>query len=850
MVHGPSIWRRGQVQAWAFAGASLLALRPTHAAAAACDIAAALTDLTADQRGALTRTCGGEAVAEPDLHAAIFRAVALDGWRGAALARLLEPLRTPGTRVLRGDLAATPPDFSRAQASLKVGPAVLAGPACADLRKAVATFASDTRLGQRTGAPILHDDPALARCLGVDATVLQDVRLLMLHADNVDELFVAAAVPGHASLTWLDPRDALVFERDRFFVVAAPADAPLTAVARRANAGTPAVWHGILSHDAVAWAEAPAMTCLDLAIAHDPTITVYLDGAPLPRDAGGLARSVAVTRDTHELVAVACPADGACHVRHREAIAGATLQRRTNQCLPLRLDLIRRPRRAVAILGATQGERCREAPLRADGIRQGAADHLSSGTASPAHEFRDLEAFAAATDALASLRGRLNPAAGATTGAATGADGLDVLGTAAKEAWRQGIADLLSFDLQCTHRDDGWTYRLIATRIDLDSVFSRGLHGGESLDLRAFLEQASEDFNNGEHLPVALASAIDRSLGTSYLRLVAPRTRASYRRGVELAVKHHAAPACIRDGCPDRNAEVVTRRLSLGGAIPDVCRELATAGLRSPAALARAGDAIAGGGARTLWTGADVDPQAALHAHERRVRLRGVIPGWYLVVARADAGSPVRDALCVELAAPVREVWGDVALSLGGLHVAPSSTPDQFYIRTRVGYTHYLRPIVGLGVFVGHAHTAYAWATGRPAWQDLGVDDEAPLRWSREALLLGGHVELRTRHPRMPVDLRLRAAPTLSVGFLRLRKVPLALEDFRGDRGDATVQLDVDLDLHFDAAIGYDIGKVAVQHLLLLGVHAIDDRMRSPPNNVRDSAGVFIGLGLGLGGAP
>jgi hypothetical protein len=188
----------------------------------------------------------------------------------------------------------------------------------------------------------------------------------------------------------------------------------------------------------------------------------------------------------------------------------------------------------------------------------------------------------------------------------------------------------------------------------------------------------------------------------------------------------------------------------------------------------------------------------------------------------------------------------DLALSIGAMHLTPSPAPDQLYARTRLGYTHYLRPIVGLGVFAGHGYTHYEWPDGRPAWQDLGVKDNAALAWQRHALLVGGVVELRTRVARLPFDLRLRAAPTLSVGFLRLGRLPPGMTEFR-DRNDT---LDIDLDLHFDAAIGYDIGRVAVQHLLLFGLHAVDDSILRTPNRIDDSGGFFIGLGLGLGGAP
>ena len=60
---------------------------------------------------------------------------------------------------------------------------------------------------------------------------------------------------------------------------------------------------------------------------------------------------------------------------------------------------------------------------------------------------------------------------------------LDLLGSAAKEAWRQGIDVLLSFDLQCVRREDAWVYRLTATRVALGSMFRRGLYSGDSLDI-------------------------------------------------------------------------------------------------------------------------------------------------------------------------------------------------------------------------------------------------------------------------------------------------------------------------------------------------------------------------------
>lgn len=843
---GTAPWRAsGLVAGVALALGALPSAEAAEPESRDCSIAEAIDALTPDGRDALKQACTGGSAPEEALQGAIFRMVSLPGWRSAGLAQLLAPMRG-NPRVLRR-AGAPAPDLPRAQASLAVRPDVLAGPQCSDLRRAVEAFVADTQQGEPAASPFIHDDAALARCVGVDADALRTTRLVALRADHVEELFVAAAAPDFAWITWLQPRDALAFGRHRFFVVAAPPGAPMLAVARLTNTEVPAVWRGIVSHDEVGWPESPDLTCIDLDVRLGPAGRLYLDGAPVPRDEGGVSRVLTVTRQSHELVALECPGGPRpCHVRYREELPESALQRRINQCLGVRLDLAPRARPTVAILDATQGRSCDTAPLRADGLRRGAAEYLSSGAPRASHDFHDLAAFAAATDALSALRARLNPVAGVAAGPDPGADGADLIGSAAKEAWRQGIDVLLSFDLQCVRREDAWVYRLTATRVALSSMFSRGRHGGGSLDLGSFIESSAEEFQALERLPVALASVIDRSLAVPYLRLLFDAASVPFRRGAALTVQRHAG-----DAAPvDKHAVVVrARRLNLSSARPELCRRLEQTLTAEPTLLAEAERAFATGRGAPIDLPLQPDRAAAdgrLLARSDRAHLRGHPPGWYLVVARwADDDVP-RAAACVELTASGREVWADLALSVGAMHLAPSPAPDQLYARTRIGYTHYLRPIVGLGVFAGHGYTHYEWQDGRPAWQDLGVQDNAALVWQRHALLVGGIVELRTRVARLPFDLRLRAAPTLSVGFLRHGQVPPGMTEFlaRDNR------LDVDLDLHFDAAIGYDIGPVAVQHLLLLGLHAVNDAILHTPNRIDANGGFFIGLGLGLGGAP
>lgn len=832
--------------------AALLWLSAPRTAAATepvCAIVPALAELPAAERDALKQACTGATPDEPTLQSAVFRMASLPGWRSAALARLLAPMHGP-TRLLRRGETPASPDLALAQTSLAARPETLAGPRCADLRLKVDAFVAATQAGEAAASPFLHDDPALLRCLG-DGAAPQGVRLVALRADNVDELFVAAATPDFAWLTWQKPGDALVFGRHRFFVVAVPAAAVVAAVARLANAEVPATWRAIVSHDEVAWPALPVMTCVSLDVRLDPRAQLFVDGAVVPRDDRGVSRVVAVTRQDHEIVVLECPDDDRpCHVRYREELAAAALQRHTNHCLPVRLDLVSNDQQTVTVLDVTEGERCREAPLLSDGLRQAANDHLSFGIPRERYVFRDLAAFAAANDALSALRTRLHTA-GSTTGASTGADGTDLIGTAAKEAWRQGIDILLSFDLQCALRGDGWAYRLTATRVALGSVFDRGRHGGESLDLAGLIEKVYEEFTAPERLSVALAAAIDRSLKIRYLRLSGP-SDVPYRRGAEFEVQRFADDSCATR-CPDwecrtkceRQTFYTARRLNLGGPRPEVCR----AELRIPTAeLERVYSLTAGREAPLHFTLSGRSAGAGLQ-YSGLARLRGTVPGWYVVIARWADEPAASDATCVNLSTPSHEIWGDVTMSVGAFHLRPASAPDQLYLRTRVGYTYYVRPVIGLGGFAGYAYTSYQWADGRPEWQDLGVPGDQPLAWKRHALLIGGLVELRTRHARMPFDLRLRAAPTLSIGLLRLAGIPADLKQFLGGTGDGPIDVDVDVDLHFDAVFGYDIGRIAVQHMLLLGLHAINDPLRGAPATVRDNGGFFIGLGLGLGGA-
>ena len=51
-------------------------------------------------------------------------------------------------------------------------------------------------------------------------------------------------------------------------------------IPRFGDAQVPAIWREIVSYDAVAWAESPPLTCVNLDVRLGPSATVYVDGAP------------------------------------------------------------------------------------------------------------------------------------------------------------------------------------------------------------------------------------------------------------------------------------------------------------------------------------------------------------------------------------------------------------------------------------------------------------------------------------------------------------------------------------------------------------------------------------------
>lgn len=816
--------------------------------AGACAIVDALDELAADERAALRVYCGGEAAAPAPLIAGLFRMASQPAHRAAALAPILAAHRASG-RVAVARPGADAPDLAAAQRRLAAlierlarAPAGKRGAPdpCAGVRRTLDAYAADTAAGEPAGAPLVADDPELRACLGDDGGPA-GVRILAWPADTVREALVIAATPEFAAASWLGPADTLPVGGRRLFVAAVPAASAVAVVAQIRNAELPAAWRGLVVRDEAVWDAPPPMTCLSLDVALPPGAALFVDGAAVPQVDRAVARTFAVTRTAHQLVVVECDARG-CFTRYEDTIAAERLARRVNECEVVRLDLRRRACPTVAILGANQGEACRDAPLRADALRRAATEYLERGRPRERYAFRDLAAMAAATDALVALRGRLSQHASGG-GAETGADGVDLLGGAAHEAWRQGIDVLLSFELQCAPRGREWRYALEATRINLSSAFSRGALGGAGFDLTSFVETELEALGAAEQFEAALVRVIDRSLRLPYLRLLAARVVAPYRRGPELQVARFEGPSA-------RRSIVVTAQRVAYATRPPICAELMESELRGPERVRRAEAYAALHGGRELVLALhDVATAGRAEGPSRvdRTRLDGPGPGWYVVLARWGDDRRAADALCVELTTSGAEVWVDAALSSKYLFLLPRNHPEQVYVRARVGYTRFIRPSIGVGAFFGYGYVSHVLPGGRPSWVDLGSLDMSALRWARHQFLAGGALDLRTRMRALPVDLRMRLTPTLGIGALRYDGIPPELGEFIGGHGGAANNIDLDFHLHMDLGYSVDVGRVTLANGLILGLDALDDGLRRVADRARDNASVFVGLVAGIG---
>ncbi len=909
-----------------------------------CDVMWTLTLLDEDQRALMHDACELGPKPSGELAAAMARLASSPGWHAGALAHLVQPggktRFTAGAEQpaiediqtwvqLNGKAFAALPEGAsgaRRSAGLRARPAVHPddpsgswGPlsdACGEIRHGELMRSFLDSVEADAAPEDLPFDADFLECVGVDSARLRGTRVLTVRADGLTSLTAIIGTRTYTHVRVFDRASALKIGKHRFHVLVVPEAAPVTLVGRHQNLELPLYWHAIVGRNEAVWVEPVHMSCLELSYVADDDTRLYFDGVPIQArgvktrlpGATRRERTLTISLDQararlpdHEVVALkhvwgTADAPGTWTIRHRESLPAAVKPAeltRAHECRVLSLDFSEPAKKRIAVLGVSQGESCQHSPMWADDLRERVRRVIEDD---PAHrerrQYANFSAYAAAADALSALKSRLNPQEGRTTGAETGADAMALVGTAAKEAWRQGIDTLLSFELQCSPREPArsrpsapplpgrdtseWSYSLKATRIDVRSLFARGYHGRESLDLERFIHVESIGFESSRIQEPVLTVLLDRVFAVVGVRFISAASSVPYRAslmvragvyfdetegahswGIPLAVVSLGPTAGVT-WSQKLVVEDDGGRRAIRTQRPQICEQLASRGGLDAATRAEL-DRLLGAKSSGVVVGLressraidqSTNPAAAVYEGV----FRAPRPGWYLLALSKE------EAICVHATADPRELWGDIAITGGPLMFGlnktfETGTAAKLYLRSRFGATWYNARArwIGYGLFGGFAFTDYRGA--RSDWSDLGgtaggtgsASDEQRL-WRRFSLLLGPMLEFRSRATAAEIEFRARVSPAVNLGVVDLTRIPAEAADFRRRNVNDGV-LDVDFDVFVDLGMSAPVGRVELGGAIMLGYTGIDDRLALSSTTAFADANLFVGVGLFLGGA-
>lgn len=837
-------------------------LVPGAAEAAALDVrgclaAWGLAGLAPEEREALVGLCSRRARVEPQLFPVITAVATRATWESAALGRLLVgsaphlDLGTTGEQAgIAGRLKALRQRLQAELVERQASAARKGDGRCGWVREAFDAYVADLSAGTVPSPPIAGYALREESCLGLDPQWVDEVHFLTIAADGAAGLTVVAGTADRAVVQWLSSADAVVHEGRQIFVVAVPRMSVVTVEARQAG-GLAARWHGFVARDLTVWDEAPAASCLRLSIDLDTDTTLLLNGQPVTQGTSLKRQTFGVLGEGHELVGLRCR-EGRCTESFREALAGAAGGRKV--CEDIKLDLHQRS--SLAVLGATPAPGCDRGLAYKVGVQ--AEDYLRASATATGREFRDLKAVASATEALASLKESLNPEEGRAVGAATEADSMALLGTVAKEAWRQGIDSLLSFELRCEASGGQAGYRVVGSRLAVRDLLDRQRGEVAGLDLQRMVMVESLHVRHAAQISTAVAGVIDRLFAADYARLLVAEPRVAYRRGaeVEVSVYGKTLGSSATDPAPIVEATLIGDL----GARPPICNLLARAE-RGAAERKQAQDLLQGRQGRRyrgvveMRRGDAGEDEANPHSAIYVASVRPGPPGVYLVTAHWDGASVLADAACITFEIKRSEVWGSVGIALDATTRGALNDYQWLHLRVMAGRTFYRwRPWFGLGVTGGYTLGRFLSREGLPTWQDVTVDPEGsdqPFEWTRHAVMVGPLLELRTRKATFPVELRGRLSVVGGLGIVGVSRLPQQFKSFvtKDPLNNPNVRFRPTVDVLLELAVTWAAGPVVFGQGFFFGAVSVND-MASAKHAATavNGGGLVFGLSVMVGG--
>lgn len=906
---------------WALlAGALLVLLAPSSARAepsgqqgyvqprrSGCDVIHSLSTLGRDQRELLLKACADGPKADAATYAAIFRLVSSSSWHAGVVGTILRRHgKSSLTAWADGGSHGEPPALAAQEKIEAALPEFSAGRACTDLRESEAMLEFLDAVAADDEPTELPFTSRFASCLGVPLTQMEGNRLLTVRADGLEDVTVVMGTRDFVHARRFERAEALQLGSHRFFVVAVPEASPVAVFANHENQELPVAWRGLMGRNTVIWTPPPRRSCLDMSVLMNAGTHLYIDGVRVdggpPEDvcarpvAEGAAdvkvdRTVAVTLDhrgsglpDHEVAALVCE-NGTPVVRHLSAVAATAPSdqlRRSGECDTLRLDLGTPDRQRVALLGVTKLPGCEATPLWASDVQERVRHVLRADLAhSQERDYANFSAYAEASEALASLESRMGRPDGDDSAPDRGADTNALLGSAAQEAWRQGIDTLLSFAVQCTPRGEGprgetrWAYSIRGTAIQVSELFARGYYSRDGIDLEDFIDVESVGFGAADEQDAAIGALLDRVFEVPTARFTHAPVEAPYQQRRSLRIStyvgsgeavasadetrtiHYKPFARLGRGKPVGEPERPTEGPPTPDQVerPRLCEALVYRGARSKEVVAQAAERFE----KLPSTRKDEDGRSLVlrrsrdeidvSSNPRALVYQGDVlpprPGWYLVTVEGSDGE-IEDAVCIHATAHSIDLWADLMVSGGPLAFFPEDSRSDVYVRPRLGMTRYFRQRwLGLGGSVAYGYTRYTGT--RADWTDLEVSQQDRLQWQRHALLIGPHVEFRSRSTRLPVEPRARFGVIGDAGLQAIGGVSPDLVDFRAGNVEDVV-LDFDLDLNLELGIGVPLGRIQLMQMVTLTYAGVDDSLRRTATTVTQDANLYVGFGLGIAG--
>lgn len=875
---------------------------PASSGVPECDVIHGLTLLDRTHRARLHRACVEGPMDDPGSYSSLFRLVSSSGWHAGVVSTILERRGLASWMAWADGRTHDPPPAIAAQRQIEAGlPGFAAGTQCPELRRSeeLTAFLDAVRADEQPETSPFTS--RFATCLGVPARTMEGHRLLTIRADGLLDATVIVGTRDFVHARRFTRDEALRLDSHRFFVVVVPEASPVVVLGTHENQALPVIWRGVVARNQLVWAVSPRRSCLDLAVRMDPGTHLYLDGvridggakgdvcdAPPPRAAQSIPvdQTLSITLDErssglpdHEIVALTCERAGKGGprpvVRHASTIpatAPAEQLRPANVCEPLRLDLGTPTKQRVAVLGVTKLPGCEVTPMWASDLPERVRHVLSRDVAHrDVRAYANFSAYAEASEALSSLESRMGRP-GEPPAEDQGSSTDRLLGSAAREAWRQGIDTLVSLAVQCTPRgptrggEAQWSYSIRATSIHVSELFARGYHGRDGLDLEDFIAVDGVTFDAAEQQDASIGTLLDRVFAVETPRFARPLPFAPYRQPQTLRVSRYYSTSETPPsaGAASPVPETITLRykpfeelgrhpfrgLRARQALddrPPPCEGLVHRGARPPDRMKEAYPKLEGEEAELVLTRShdDVDTSSG-GAAVYEGKLAPPRPGWYLVTVDGDGDRVLDDAVCIDATMPRREIWADLAASGGPLAFAKNGSRARLYLRPRVGWTRYLRGgWLGGGLAFGYAFTGYAGT--RADWTDLDVSAQDQQQWRRHALQLSPYVEARSRATVLPMEFRARFGPALDGALVDLRRVDEDLVDFRAGFEDDAI-LDFDLDLNLDLSVGAPLGPVQLDALVMLTYVGVDDSFVRSATTVIEDSNFYLGFGLMLSG--